>query len=625
MKPAAVFLCCCATLFAQQQDYVNPVRPHAPILWRPYLPVTVPPVRLANSPRLGQLIRGGKLYLTAQDAIALALENNIDIEYQRYDASSWRLERAQAGGALPGVPSGASQTSSVASGQGVLGSQASAGVRIGGSNGGNAATTNVTVAQVGTVAQTYDPSITESTVFSHRTLPQPNVVQSVTSVLIQGQRIYSGSYQQGFKTGGSITISFNDHYLNENAPSDLLNPSVAATLSFSLQQNLLQGFGVAVNTKDIEVAKINVGISDFAFRTQVERTIVTVLNSYYSLVGAYEDFRAKQDALETSKRFLAETRRRVEIGSSAQLDVASAESQSATAQQSLVNSQTSIEQQEIQLKSLISRTGGRDPIIAAVQIVPLDRMVIPPSEDLPPLQELVAQAYRNRSDLLSEKESIRSAEVNSIATINGLLPTAVVLAGKSNAGLAGDARVVGGRTADPYFVGGVGTALGQIFRNNFPTQNVGAYGQIQVYDRVAEADYAIDQLQIRQQQLSLARDFNQAQVVIANSVVALRQARARYEAAGQSLILQQRLYDAEQKRFAVGESTTYNVSQQQRDFVNAQAAQLSALVSWQSARISLDQTIGATLEVNHVSLEQAQSGRVARASALPADPPSVSR
>src|SRR5207248_40513 len=126
---------------------INPVRPSAPILWRPYKPVLVPPVRLANSSRFRALIRGGKLYLTARDAIALALENNIDIETQRYDAAGWQLERAQAGGALPGVPSGAAQTSSVASGQGVLGSQAAAGVKLGTGNAGPGNASNTTVSQ----------------------------------------------------------------------------------------------------------------------------------------------------------------------------------------------------------------------------------------------------------------------------------------------------------------------------------------------------------------------------------------------------------------------------------------------------------------------------------------------
>ena len=179
----------------------------------------------------------------------------------------------------------------------------------------------------------------------------------------------------------------------------------------------------------------------------------------------------------------------------------------------------------------------------------------------------------------------------------------------------------GNYTADNYFVGGMGTALGQVFGNNFPSQSVGAYFQAQAFDRVAEADYAIDQLSLRQQQLGVAKTVNQVQVDIMNATVALRQARARYEAATQNRILQQQLYEAEQKKFAAGESTTYNVTQQQRDFVTGQSSELAALVGWENARISLDQTTGATLEVYHVSIGDAQSGKVARPSSLPAQLP----
>src|SRR5437868_11174982 len=108
---------CWAMPASAQQSGIEPVRPHATILWRPYLPTTVPPSRLGNSDRMKILIQAGKLYLTAHDAIALAIENNIDIESARYSPilSAWNLERSSAGGALPGVPSGASQSASIQS------------------------------------------------------------------------------------------------------------------------------------------------------------------------------------------------------------------------------------------------------------------------------------------------------------------------------------------------------------------------------------------------------------------------------------------------------------------------------------------------------------------------------
>jgi len=570
------------------------------------------------------LIRAGKLYLTAHDAIALALENNIDIENARYNASlmAWNLERSQAGGALPGVPSGSSQASSVQSGQGVLGSQQAAGVSIPGSRGGSGGTSNATVSQVGPVTPTFDPAFQESTAFSHRSNPEANTILSQTSNLVQGTRAYSGTYQEGLVTGGQLTVSFSDHFLNENAPLDVLNPSVAPALSFSIQQNLLQGLGIKLNERNITVAKMNLQDSDLNFKTQVSGVVVNVLNTYYSLVSDYEDLKAKQGALDTARRFYDESKRRFDLGALAQLDVTTAENQVAVSQLALVNSQAAVQQQQLQLKNLISRTGPGAAMIADVDIIPVDQLAIPAADDLPPVKDLVRTALANRSDLIVERGNAKSAEISALGTINGLLPSAGVLASRSTAGLSGTAKTVNipgipPFTSDPYFKGGLGNALGQVFRQDFPSESIGFFASIQIYDRAALADHAIDQLSLRQQQLITAKDMNQAQVDVTNSVVALRQARARYEAAVQSRILEQQLLDAEEKKFTLGASTPYNVIVQQRDLATAQASELGARVAYQSARISLDQTTGATLEVNHISLADAQQGKIPQASTLP--------
>jgi outer membrane protein len=619
-RAVAVFLCFFVpSAWSQQQTGIVPVRPVGSIFTRPYRPTEVPPVRLANSGRLGNLIRGGNLYLTAHDAVALALENNIDIEVARYNPTllEWRLKRSEAGGALPGVPSGASQASSNTSGQGVLGSQQAAGVT-GGNNGTVRTTNNATVTQIGPVTQTLDPTIQESTTFSHRSLPQSNATQSITQVLVLNQRNQSGSYQQGFVEGGSITARYNGPYLNENSPTDVLNPSVLPSLSFSFTQNLLNGFGAAVGGRTITIAKMNLNASDLVFKTQVTRTVANVLNTYFNLAGDFEDVKAKQNALDTAQKFLSETQRRLELGSVAQLDVFTAQNQAAIARQGLVNAQAVLAQQEVQLKNLISRPGLGEPILESAHIVPLDRIEIPAADDLPPVKELVQKALTTRTDILSEQVGIKTSEVNAVGTKNGLLPTVQVIGSRSTSGLAGNPRVVRGFTADPRFVGGTGTALEQVFAQNFPTESVVIGGRFPLKNRQAQADYGIDQLSLRQQQLTTARDLNQAQVDVMNAVVAINQARARYDAAIQNRILQQKLYDAEQKKYSAGESTTYNVTQQLRDLTNANSSELAALVTWKNARINLDQNTGTILEANHISISDAMTGRVAQGSVLPA-------
>jgi outer membrane protein TolC len=603
---------CFGQLLCAQESVIAPERPFGSVFIRPYKPATIPPVRLGNSGRLQGLIRAGKLYLSPRDAIALALENNIDLEVARYTplTLAWNLERSEAGGALPGVPSGASQASSVTSGQGVLGSQAAAGVGGGGgsSSGGNAG--NATVSQIGPVTQTLDPSVQEASTFAHRTALQANATQAQTLALVDDSRNHSGTYQQGFLTGGSMSISFKDSYLNENSPTDILNPSVAQSLSLSMQQNLLQGFGIAVNERNITVARNNLAMSDLNFRTTVLRTIATTLNAYWALVADYEDLTAKQNALNTAKQFVSDNQKRVDLGDLAPIDLITSKNQLATSQLDVVTSQTALAQDELQLKSLISRIGTADPLLNGVSIVPTGTITIPDVDDTPAMKDLVSKAFTNRSDLQAQDANLKNTEISNLGTKNGLLPSAQVFVQLSDSGLAGAAHTVNGQSPNSFIVGGAGTALRQVFARNYPSDAIGVFASVSLNNRQAQGDYGIDQLQYRQSQLSAAQARNQVEVDVTNSVVALRQARARYEAAHANLTLQQQLLDGEQKKFSLGESTSYNVIQQQRDLAAAKASELNALVTYQSARINLDAITGTIIEANGITLAEAKSGHI---------------
>ncbi len=379
-----------------QQPSLDPVRSDRPRVLRDYFAPTVPPARLNNSPRLGNLLRAGTLYLTAQDAISLALENNIDLEVSRYNPiiAQWNLIRSQAGGALPGVPSASAQAGSVASGQGVAGSQAAAGVSGGGGGAAGGGGGNATISQIGPVTQTLDPSVQETTVFSHTTTPEPNATQSITSALVATTHVHNVSIQEGFLLGGSATLSYSDHYLKENAATDQLNPTSAPSLSISLQQNLLRGFGEAVGGRTISVNKINLRTTDLNFKNQVIGTVANVLNQYYAVSADYDDVRAKQSAFDTAQQFYENTRRQEQLGALSPLDVTTAQVQVASSQNDLVASQANLRQDELALKNTLSRTGAMEPALSEARIVTLDRIAIPASDDLAPLNSLVEQALK---------------------------------------------------------------------------------------------------------------------------------------------------------------------------------------------------------------------------------------
>ena len=626
-KSIAIVLCLASLTWAQDAQNIAPIRPRSAVIFRPYLPVTVPPVRLANSPRLQELVRAGALYLTVQDAIALALENNIDIEVGRYNPfiSEWQLERAEAGGALPGVPSGASQAGSVASGQGVTGSQNAAGVTAPGASSSTGRNTNATVSQIGPVTQNLDPIVQENTTFSHTSAPQPDPEQSQVLSLISGTHVYSGSYQQGLLSGGIAAVSYSEHYLNENAPSDVLNPTVAPSASVSIQHNFLRGFGVAANARTITVSRMNLKTTDLNFKSQVIGIVSQVLNAYYTLAGDYEDLRAKRSAAETAQTFLHDVNRQVEIGSSAPTDAITAQTQVATTTQAVVDSETALRQQELSFKNLISRTGAADPVLASVRIVPIDPIEIPPSDNLPAVGEMVKQALANRADLASELAGEKANEINALGTKNGILPTLQGIAAESQAGLAGTPRTVTFdgfvEQADPRFKGGIGNAIDQVFRRDFATEIAAVFYQEPIRNRQAQADYAIDLLTLRQTQLGNRKDLNQVEVDVRNSVVTLQQARARFDAALKNRMLQQELFEAEQKRFQLGASTPYDVAVQLRDLINAQSSAVSALVAYSTARVALDQTLGSTLDRNQINIDEVKAGRISRSSSLPATVP----
>jgi outer membrane protein TolC len=602
--------------FAADLASIAPVPSPANAIIRPYLAPTVPPIRMGNSTRLAELIRAGRLYLTLQDAIALALENNIDIEVARYNPilAAWNLKRAQAGGALPGVPSGASQAGTVATGQGVVGSQQAAGVSGGGNNTNNNQTANATISQVGPVTQNLDPAIQQTVALGHTTRPQPNVVQSLTPSLVDVTRVYNTTVQEGFLTGGNVTIGWRGNYLDENSPSNLLNPSDASTLSLSVQHNLLRGFGVPVNARTITVSRMNIGINDTSFRAQVIDIVAQVVNAYYGLVADDEDIVARQSAYDVAQTLLKNVNEQVRIGSLASTETTRSEAQVASTRLDLVNSETTRVQQELRLKLLISRNGTGDRALDAAHIVPLDSIVVPDKDDLQPASELVERAFANRPDILNSKAGIETSEVNAIGTRNGILPTAQVLTGESLAGLAGVRR---DPTIDPYFVGGMGTAIGQSFRRNFPTDRVGGFLAATLKNRQAQADYGIDQLQLRQTELSYHKALNQVEVDIMNSLVAVQQARARVLAAVESRKLAAESLRAEERKYELGASTPSNVIQQQRDLATARASEVAARSSYQAARVSLQRSSGNVLEANNVSLADARSGIVPRRSGLP--------
>jgi outer membrane protein TolC len=585
-----------------------------------YLSSDLAPINLSNSSRLDSLLRAGRLYLSLQDAIALALENNLDIELQRYGPriAEADLLRSEAGGVVRGVPTSVSQgPSSAASLQ--TGAN-------GGGQGGNVSTetvnaaNNATVLFTGTNVPSYDESLFVQYTWGHRTLTQANSFSTGIPALVFDNNQLAGGIQRGFKSGAQVQLGYSQSIQASNNRVSEINPFTNANLNFQVTQPLLRGFGFAVNDRFIRVAKNQVKISDLVFKQQVIATVATVVNLYADLVSFNENVKVKHQALSLSEKLFSDNKKQVEIGTLAPIEIVKAEAEVARSQQELTQAETQVLQQETILKNYLSRTGVNSPVIAEARVVPTDPLRMPATEAIQPIQDLVALAVENRPELAQTKLAIENSRISLKGDRSQLLPQLDLIASAQNNALAGavnnlplPGNVDFTRQANPAFLGGIGSVWGQLLSRNYPDYSIGFQLSVPLRNRAAKSDMIRDQLTLRQNEIRQRQDLNQIRVDVQNAVIGLQQSRAQYVAAQKSRVLQEQTLDAEQKRYALGASTIFFVIQAQRDLAQAQASEVQALSSYNRASVSLDRATGRILEVHDVSLEEASKGQVSRA------------
>jgi len=588
-------------------------------LTRPYQPRSVPPINLANTTRIGTLVRNGNLYLTARDVVALALENNIDIEVQRYGPLLARevLRRAQGGGALRSVGAGvaAGPTSVSLSGvsintNGAPSSSGGSGVSSGGG----------IVTQLGPSVPSFDPTVSGVLDFAHSTSPQSNTVLTGTTSLVTSTKSLQASFSQTFPIGLTAQLTYASNNIHVNSNFFTLNPYTSGDIDLQVTQNLLNGFGKAVNTRNIRVQKNNLKVTDLQFKQQVITTVSAVLNLYWDLVSFDEEVKSRQQALDTADQLLKNNQEQVRIGTLAQIEVTRAQSQLYSARQDLLIAQTNLMQQETILKNALSRAGVATSELAEVHIVPLDSIEIPAQDDMRTVAELVGVAMANRVELEQARINLDSNHTNLAGVRSSLKPSLQAFAELTNNGLAGMASAAAlGQPGVSYFDGGYGDLLEQIFRRNFPNYSAGISLNIPLRNRAAQSDYVTSQLEIRQNELNLQKQVNQVRVDVQNAVIGLQQARARYVAAKEARVLSQETFEGDKKKYDLGATTSYQVVQDQRDLASAQSSEVQAMANYTHARIQFDQALGATMDVNNISIAEAMAGKVsAQATPLPA-------
>ena len=592
-----------------------------PNLLEPYFSPSVPEARLSNSERIHGLIREGKLRLSVEDGIALALENNLDIAVARFGPAYAQTDilRTRSGAAGRGV-TGAFQSSALfagALGGGVSAGGAAAGGGAGGAFGGGGAT------NLGN-AGSFDPVSGFSFGWDRRTTPLGTKAVTGVPFLTSQNSSYQGYITQSFQTGTSYTLFLSGARSSTTSLTALFNPQVTSSFGVGINQPLLNGFGYRANARFIRLARNSANIADSVFRQQVITTISQILNLYYDLVYYRENVRVAERSLALAQKTLSDNKRQVEIGTLAPIEVVRAESEVAARQQDLIVAQTGFQQQQEVIKTALSKQVDKE--LAAAEIDPTDQLPEPKPEDVPPLDEALSLAARNRPEIEQADLNVRGQEITVKANRNGLLPSLDFFATFIGQGLSGNRCGQGvpvtlcvqdPATYGQIMPGGSFQALSQTLHGRFPDYSFGISLSIPIRNRSAQADAARALLEERQLRTQLQKTKNQVAQEVRNAEIALIQARAQIEAARKAVTLAEQTLDAEQKKFQLGESTVFLVIQAQRDLVVAEVRQVLARSIYAKALTQLAQATGTTLEKHNVQIGEAREGRVTRMPNIP--------
>ena len=618
------------------KDYSQP-RSAFPHLLQPYTPQELPQPTLSNSPRIDSLMREGKIYLSIDDAVALALENNLDLDIARYNLNIAEADllRAKSGASILGVNTGIVQNTP---GGGVGGLGGTVGSGTGGTTvaaGGAGTGTNGLVSStlgIGAPITSFDPQLTGTFQLDKNDTESVSVFSPVP-VVAQNTYTSSFGYSQGFGWGGMLTGSFNNTHLTTNNPTSLLTPQLGSNFQFRFTQNLLQGFGFLPNTRFIRIAKNNREISDVAFRLQVITTVDQIENMYWDLVYAYENVRVQQESLTYAQKALEDSKRQAQVGTAPPIQVVSSQSTVATDQQNLIVAQNNLQLQQLLMKNALSRS-IEDPVLAEADVIPTSGMVIPQQEAVVPIQDMIIDALRHRAELVESRIDLQSRDINNKAVRNAMLPTLQAFAYYGGSGVGGDVNPAVPNCANttsafcfdqtkapPPFRStttvGYGGTLNQLVNSTAPDKGLGLSLTIPLRNRLAQSNQVRAQLEYRQAQVRELQLENQVRIEVRNAQFDVRQNRVAVQAAQSAVDLAHQTLDADQQKLKVGLTTQTAILQDAATLTTGESNLVSAKAAYEKSRIELDRATGLLLDHAGINVADATRGQVTHLPTVP--------
>ena len=611
----SAFLFALAVAFGQTAQPFRLEMPKSRNPVRAYSPDTVPEPQLANSPRLDQLIRDGKLYLSLKDAIELALENNLDLAIARYNVpiANTDVLRTQAGGYFRGVNTGVVQ-GTPGGGVGGLGSGApgaGAGGTTGGAGGAGSGASGLVQSTLGTgtTVSSYDPLINANGGEEHQTLPLSNLQLEGVPTLQTNTGQFNFNYFQAFPTGTSISVGLNLNRATTNSIFTNLSPVLNSQIRVTFEQELLAGFGFGPNLRYLRIARNNKKISDVAFKDQVIETVTQIKNIYWDLVSAYQQARVNEQSLAFAQQTLENAQKQLQLQAVPAMDVMRSEAEVSRRDQDLTVARTNLQLQESLMKNALTKTLD-DPVLEEMPVVPTDQMQVVQTPESEPILDLISEALRNRPELAESAVDLDNRQISRKAARNALLPSLSLEAFYGGTGLAGDLNPEFTGTNSSVVPTDLGGALQQTVNNSAPDYFVGLNLSIPLRNRVAKADQFRSELEYRQSELRLEQLKKQIRIEVRNAQYALEQSRARVDAARKARDLSQRTFEITKKEQTLGAGSNYQTMTAQQDLAVAEQDLVTAMTTYEKAQVELDRATGATLEHNGIKIQDAINGTI---------------
>ncbi len=586
--------------------------PHSHNPFAAYMPSTVAPLNLTNSPRLHDLEIHGKLYLSLREAIALAIENNLDLAYFRYNLpiAKTDLERTRAGGVANGVNLGVVENTPGGSfGSGGSAGSASGGAGSAGAAAGGAGGIVTSTLGAGTPVHSYDPQLSVQADVDHTTQQLTNIVTTGTPVLHQNTTEAQASYSQYFPLGTNIHFDYDGMRQTTNSLFNATNPTFQSAFGFYVFQPLLAGFGLATNDRYVHIAKKNLRLTNLGFRAQAIATITEVEDIYWDLVNAYENEQVKEHSLQFAKKTLQDDQKQLKLEAIPAMQVLKDEADVAAREGDLTIARAKLRLNELRIKNALTRRISNSKLVD-MPVIPLTLQVPRDKNAKKPIQILIAEAEKNRPDVSMDKIAMEIAKRSLRSVRNELLPSLSVygeFAGRGDAGIPNpDCR---GCASVP-----LPTSFGGAFENAFnyssPEYQAGFQLNITLRNRIAKSDQFRAVLEYRQRQVRFEQQKKSILFDVQNSQYALQQARARVLAARKERNLARKTFDITRKEQELGAKSSYQTLVAQHQLALAESAFTNAETAYAKAEVDIDRATGDTLQQAGITIDDAKAGVV---------------